>query len=355
MKEKGIAVVGRVAEGVELLDGQTVKTKVLCEELQRCFPERKLICIDTYQYRKHIFSILFRTVKAFFECEDVFVLLSRNGRRFLIPVLTGMNRLFHRRLYHDVVGGALPDEAKERSALRKQLQRFEVNWVEFSAMKDKLEEIGVTNAEVLPNFKRLQILPVEKLPKGQWQEPLVFTMFSRVLKEKGMEAAAKAIAQVNGRFGKKRAVLRIYGAVESCYEEEFNQLLKEYQDCVSYMGCIPFDQSVEALRSSYMLLFPSVYRGEGMPGTIIDAFSAGVPVIATDWHFNGELVRNGKTGYCYDWKKEELLTEWIIYAIEHPEEVNRMRNACLKEAEKYTPDAAMKQICDRMNAKNRGK
>ena len=51
MRKKSIAVVGRVAEGVELLDGQTVKTKILCEELLRCFPECKLICVDTYRIK----------------------------------------------------------------------------------------------------------------------------------------------------------------------------------------------------------------------------------------------------------------------------------------------------------------
>ena len=52
MKKKDIAVVGRVAEGTELLDGQTVKTKILYEELKKEFPDRNIICIDTYQYRK---------------------------------------------------------------------------------------------------------------------------------------------------------------------------------------------------------------------------------------------------------------------------------------------------------------
>lgn len=173
-------------------------------------------------------------------------------------------------------------------------------------------------------------------------------MFSRVIKEKGMGEAAKAIAKVNSRFGRKRAVLRIYGLIEDVYREEFEKLLDEYQDCVFYGGCIPFDQSVEVLSDSYMLLFPSVYRGEGMPGTILDAFSAGLPVIATDWHFNAELVQNGVTGYCYDWKKPELLEEHILYCMEHPEEVNGMRENCLKEAAKYTPEIVMEKICKRM-------
>lgn len=350
MKKNGIAIVGRVAKGVELLDGQTVKTKVLLQELQRQYPERKIICVDTYQYSKHVFSVLIHIVKAFVECEHIFVLLSRNGRRFLFPVLTGMNKVFRRRLYHDVVGGALPQEVKERPALGKQLKQFEVNWVEFHKMKEELEKAGVSNVEVLPNFKRLHILQESELT-DEYQEPFVFSMFSRVVKEKGMGVAAKAIAEVNSRFGKQRAVLHIYGPIDDSYKTEFNEILEQYKECVSYKGCIPFDKSTEELASSYMLLFPSVYRGEGMPGTIIDAFSAGVPVIATDWHFNAELVQNGITGYCYDWKQPELLKEHIIYAIEHPDEINKMRATCLQEAWKYTPDTVMEQICRRMNSK----
>ena len=47
------------------------------------------------------------------------------------------------------------------------------------------------------------------------------------------------------------------------------------------------------------MIFPTYYVGEGFPGTIIDAFSSGIPDIATDWRYNSEIVQNGKTGYIY--------------------------------------------------------
>ena len=211
-------------------------------------------------------------------------------------------------------------------------------------MKTQLENLGINNVEVLPNFKRLQLLSEDELGCVQ-TSPFLFTMFSRVIKQKGIETAAESIAEVNRRFGGQKAVLHIYGPVEESYQREFSELLDKFNDCVFYKGCVPYDESVKALRNSFMLLFPSVYKGEGMPGTIIDAFSAGVPVIASDWHFNGELVRNDETGYCYDWKNPKLLTERICYAIDHPEKIDRMRKSCLKEAKKYTPEAAMEQIC----------
>ena len=347
---KNIAIVGRMAKGTELLDGQTVKTKVLCEELRRCFPDTQQIWVDTYQYRKHALPILWNTFRAFATCDHIFVLLSRNGRKFFYPLLTGLNRIFRRRLYHDVIGGALPGEAAQSPALRRQLRQFEVNWVEFQQMKTELEALGVSNVEVLPNFKRLNMLSPEEVSTGH-QAPFVFSMFSRVTKEKGMTVAAEAIAEANRRLGSTVAQLRIYGPVEEGYRAEFEQVCRTHSDCVSYLGCISAEKSVETLRDSFMLLFPSVYPGEGMPGTIIDAFSAGLPVIATDWHFNAELVRDGETGYCYDWEKPELLTERILHAISHPAEVDAMRLNCLAEASKYTPEAVMGQICRRMGVR----
>ena len=46
MKMKKIGIIGRVADVTELLDGQTVKTKILCEELKKIFPDREVIVID---------------------------------------------------------------------------------------------------------------------------------------------------------------------------------------------------------------------------------------------------------------------------------------------------------------------
>lgn len=346
MKKDGIAVIGRVAQGSQLLDGQTIKTKVLVQELQRAFPDNQIFCVDTYQYSRRFLPILWNTLRAFCGSKHIFVLLSRNGRTFFFPLLTGLNLLFRRRMYHDVVGGALPSEAARSRALVRQLRRFTVNWVEFDEMKQALEALHIYNVEVLPNFKRLSLLTQQELTT-QSQSPYRFAMFSRITQTKGVTDAAEAIEAVNRHFGKEVAQLEIFGPVEDDYKEEFQNLLPRCPH-TRYMGCIPQEQSVQVLKNHFMLLFPSVYPGEGMPGTIVDAFSSGLPVIATDWHFNAQLVRTGETGYCYHWEAHQQLRELIIHAIEHPDEVDAMRPACLEEAAKYTPERIMEQILQKM-------
>lgn len=343
MRKDGIAIIGRLAEGTELLDGQTVKTKILYEELRNSFPNKTVRCVDVYRYRRRVIPILWNTLCAFFSCKYIFVLLSRNGRTFFFPLLTGLNRIFRRKLYHDVIGGALPEEAKHRPALQKQLKRFTLNWVELPSMKDSLTALGIDNVEVLPNFKRLNILSADQLQMPK-EEPFVFVTFSRVTRDKGIEEAAHAVAAVNRKTGRKTTLLRVYGPVEESYRQSFDQLLRQFDDCVTYCGCVSQNKSVEVLSECYMLLFPSVYAGEGLPGTIIDAYSAGLPVIASRWHFNAEIVHDQVTGWCYDPQDSSLLTERVLYAVQHPDEVNAMRSACLAEAAVYTPERAMQQI-----------
>ncbi len=44
------------------------------------------------------------------------------------------------------------------------------------------------------------------------------------------------------------------------------------------------------------LVFPTWYEGEGMPGAVIEAMQAGLPVIASDWRSLPELVVDGRNG-----------------------------------------------------------
>jgi glycosyltransferase involved in cell wall biosynthesis len=46
-----------------------------------------------------------------------------------------------------------------------------------------------------------------------------------------------------------------------------------------------------------MCYFLSYWKGEGFTGVIIDAFIAGVPVIATGWNMNTEIIEDGINGF----------------------------------------------------------
>ena len=83
------------------------------------------------------------------------------------------------------------------------------------------------------------------------------------------------------------------------------------------------------------MLFPIFYEGEGFPGVFIDAFIAAIPVIATDWHCNTEIIHVGRTGFIIPPKDEAGLYDKMKIAIEQKERLLPMKLVCRNEAQKY--------------------
>lgn len=342
MEKGSIAIIGRVAEGVDLYDGQTVTTRILRDELRKSFDDTKIICVDTYQYKRHLMRCFLNTLNALLQCEHLIILLSRNGCRFYFPFLYYANKLLHRKIYHRVIGGNLGGGVEQYPVWVKYLNSFSVNWVEGTAQLNQLVNLGITNAVETYTFRNSQIITQSEFP-DYTGAPYRFCTFCRVTKSKGISEAIHAVMRINQMRG-DIAKLDIYGPLEEPYRQEFEELLALAGDSVRYMGSVPPEKSVDTLKDYFVHLFPTTWKGEGMPGTLVDAFASGLPTIATDWNQNADVLTEGVTGFCYDWRKPELLAEKMLYAIDHPGQIAEMRFSCIKEAEQYTPDVVMEQI-----------
>lgn len=345
MKKKKIGIIGRVADGIEMYDGQTIITRIIRVELENRL-KIPVYCVDTYDYKRHVFRCLFRSFSCLFRCEHIFILLSNNGRRFFLPFLYYTNKLFHRRVYHRMIGGLFGENVKQHPRWIKYLNSFVVNLAEGSSQVVALRNAGVNNVVETYNFRNIQIVSADDFPVYS-HPPFRFCTFCRVTKAKGISDAIQAITKINSTHD-GYAKLDIYGPVDEEYRSEFELLLAQSSGTAQYMGCVPPEASVETLKGYFMNLFPTTWKGEGMPGTLVDCFSAGLPTIATDWNYNAEILQEGKTGFCYDWQCPELLAEKMLYCMKHPEQIAKMRDSCIMEAVKYQPDASMQQILEFM-------
>lgn len=330
----GIAIIGHFGGKKVFNDGQTIKTITTYNVLQKVLPG-KIHKVDTYYLRHNPLRFLCQMMAAVCRDKRMVVLLSQNGRRILFPFLYYCVKVFRKWVYQNTIAGMLADEAEKKPKFRKYIASFKANWVEAKVMEKKLHKLGVMNARYVPNFKNLK--PVSDiLPATTWKDvPKNFCLFSRVVKEKGVELAIDAITNINRQAKKTVVTLDIYGPVDDAYKERFEKVMRDSEDFISYCGFIPAEESVDTLKNYYMLLFPTLYVTEGMPGTIIDALFSALPVIASNWKFCGEMLTDGKTALVYDFDKPELLEQKIVFAISHPEIIQAMRAECLKEAEKY--------------------
>lgn len=334
--------VGIIGSVCDKLDGQTIKTKILYEELQKK-TDWEFYIANTYYKTKNPLKLLWQTVRLLLRCKDVFVLVSQNGAKIYFPMLYVAGKVFKTRVYHDVIGGSPEDFVQNDPRNRTYLNSFSVNWVETKSMCRSLEAVGVTNAAYLPNFKRLNCMKPDDV-RQDFGQPLPLCMFSRIMKEKGVEDAIAAVETINREAGRVVFTLDIYGNIDNGYRERFSQIMEGVTAAVSYKGLVPYDQSVEAIKDSFALLFPTFWFGEGFPGTLVDALSAGVPVIATDWSVNSEIISHGYTGLVYPNEQCKTLTEALYWALEHKEDMIRMRRNCIEEAKNYQPDAHVERI-----------
>jgi len=337
---KKIAVIGHFGGEKEMLDGQTIKTKILWEELGKT-NEFEMMKIDTYGWRSNPIRLFKNCRRAVRQSETVLMLPDYNGFLTLSVLLPLFNRNNKAKLIYIVVGGWLPVYLKEHPFYLGRAKKFSTIVVETEAIKMALEKLGLKNVSVVPNFKRLDY--TNKTNLG-FEKPFSFCYFSRVIPEKGIKEAVEAVKAINLKSDKSVCTFDIYGPVGADYKEDFNELICGSEDTIRYKGIVPFDKSVETLVNYYAMLFPTLYYAECLPGTVIDAYASAVPVIAFNWSSGADVVKHGKTGWICEENTVASLIKTIEFSMANVETVKIMKRNCLTEAEQYSPEICLPKI-----------
>lgn len=338
-----IGIIGHFGGNDVFYDGQTVKTRNLEMALLGLEMENTVIDrVDTYYLKNNPIRFGLQCIRCLFRDQKIIVIVSEKGRRKLFPILYHAHRLLGKAIYHCAIGGRLANELENNPGIGRYLNGFQINWVESIWLARRLKDMGILNAAYFPNFKALT--PLKTPSEALQSEPFRFCMFSRIMAKKGVCEAVAAVEQVNARAGKIRATLDIYGPVDPGFKDEFERLISGRENWCRYRGVVEPHQSVAVLKDYYMLLFPTGFRHEGMPGTIIDAMMAGLPVIAREWQYCREMIEDGKNGLVYDFDRPEMLASTIEYAVNHPESILPMRRQCLIKAEAYRADRAAEDM-----------
>ena len=345
-----VCVVGNFGDGVsQVTDGQRIKTVELYRALVKHYGENEVSFVNLHSKKKILLA--FKLLLALLRNKNLIVLVAANGRKTVIPLLVIMNCLFHRKIYHSLIGSTTHETLEECPKLIPVFNRLAGNWTETSIETEQLIKLGLNNVCLIKNFKQLPILSDEQMV-FQTKEPFRFCTFSRIEELKGFPDVINAIKEINLCYGRTVCELDIYGKVQDDYQETFDLLQQKFGPAVRYKGVVDFDKSIETIKNYYMLIFPTRYYTEGIPGTVLDALASGVPVLSSEWGACFDILDH-EMAVIYPFDQYSALVESIQYAVENPEKINMMKKRCLEAAIAYSPSEVVRTIADILEGGNR--
>jgi glycosyltransferase involved in cell wall biosynthesis len=339
-----IGICGHFGFKSEINGGQTIKTRIISKELKQIYGENDVLIVDTDKWKRNPINLLIKCILLSVKCKNVIILPAQNGLKLFIPLFLFLSSIFNTRLHYIVIGAWLADELQNNSLLLWFAKKVDFIYVETTTLKNKLSSVGVlSNLKIMPNFKSIK--PVDNIDiYSKFENEFKLCIVSRVNYEKGIEDAINVVARINDTHKRKIVTLDIYGPVEHNYKSKFNELVNDYSPFISYKGILEYDSTTEVISEYFLLLFPTKYYTEGIPGTIVDAFYSGTPILASRWESCFDIIEEGKTGITFDFNNSNDFYDRLNFIVNNPHEIIRMKKYCITEAKKYTPENAMRSL-----------
>lgn len=345
MKKKGnkIGIWGQYGDGGPIADGQAVRTTITTLELIKKYGESEVSILNTNAWRKHPIKFFFDTINLLRKCENVIILPADNGLRIVVPIYNIFNGIFKRKLFYIVIGGFLPEFLKKNPSYVKMLNKYEILFVQTPNLKRDLSKLGIEHIEMMTNFKLQSIRRLEEIQLTT-DECIKLCILSRLTKDKGIEDAVEAVKIVNSTLDGPKVHLDLYGIVPEHYQERFDEIIKNNRAVVTYKGVADYNQTALVLKNYFAMLFPTYFHGEGFAGCLIDAFFAGIPVIATDWLYNKDVVKDNENGLLVPIKSPKELAKAIIKLYQDRDLAMKISMNNIEKAKDYTAEKVLEGL-----------
>jgi len=236
----------------------------------------------------------------------------------------------------------LIDLIKNGSFKLRYYKRLYKIFLQTQRLVEEASRLGLENTEHLPNSKSFSFIPDTKNRKSN--EGIRCFYLGRITPEKGIAMIFSALSVLN-KDSTKLSV-DFFGPISPGYKKEFLSMLSSRPKDTKYMGILDFrDHQSYALLNSYdLFLFPTFWHGEGFPGVVLDSFISGVPVLASDWHENPYIIREGSTGFLFKTNSLEDFVAKIEYISHHKHILSEMRENAYQEALKYKSEEVISTL-----------
>lgn len=331
VKIKRLIFIGPMGLGTIPKGGDVMKNQVFLDRFVQVFD--RVITIDTLNWKKRPW-VMFRLLLVLFFHRKAKVIISANPGS-ADSLIRFINKMHLPNCFYWVVGGSFHKMIKEKRFSANTYKFLKGIFVQGQSMVNSLKENGLNNAIFVPNSKIIDHYG-EKHPKQD--NKIHFVFLSRVEEYKGCSDIINSVDALNqsGYQGKFDVIFYGRESEDASYAKEFQAMVDARQD-IEYKGLLNLRDSknYDELARYDVMLFPTYWHGEGFPGIVIDAYIASLPIIASDWNLNKDVIEDGVTGWIIPSHDTEALIERMKYVIDHPEEVQKMSVVCRERAAQY--------------------
>lgn len=166
---------------------------------------------------------------------------------------------------------------------------------------------------------------VESVVSGR---PFRMLFLSNLIRSKGYEDVIRAAALLHEKGFSVEAVFA--GAFPDKSEEEMALGIVEklnVRELVTFLGVVTGQKKVELLQDSDVFVLPTYYPYEGLPISVIEAMSVGLPVIVTRYRGLVDLVEDGVNGFFVPPRDSKALADRLETLIRNDSLRHAMREA----------------------------
>lgn len=329
-----VLVVGNYGYYSNELDGQTVKSRNIYDMLHRNNDNVSLFDTDSFKISK---LKVFKLFKAVLFSKNIVIIPADNFLKNIFPFIFIISKILRKSIICIPVGGWWVWFLKDKKYLRFMLRHITAIMPQTQKDVEGLkQECGLDNVFYFPNFRLSDFVPSPTVREGIMK--IVF--FARINKRKGLDVVFYVADLLKKNNLSDRITIDFYGQVKEEDKEYFFSNVDKY-NFVTYNGALDPKDINTTLAKYDVLLFPTRYiNDEGFPGTILDGYMSGLPVVASNWCHSKEFVNDGFCGYICDINNLDEFYDKIIYLFEHPECLLQMKHNAFEESKKYSADNA---------------
>lgn len=331
MKNK-ILVLGYFGYITNQLDGQTVKTRDIFRLLREQKGAENVDFYDTQLFkfkRSSLFNMFYKVMR----CKTLIYLPAHNNLKYIFPIIYFLSLLFHYKIHYFVVGGWLSQFIKPLTLHQRMLKKITGIHVETERLLNDLKNnYSYDNVDIFPNFRFFNFHPTRNI-----SDKLRLVFMARINKMKGLDWIFYLAEYIVNQNLEDKISITFYGPINNDDKDYFLQNVAKY-DFINYQGPLQPNEIYPILCKYDLMLLPTHYYTEGLPGSVVDAYISGIPVIATEWKHAREFIDDGNTGFIIPFENgQDVLIEKVIYFMSHKDTLIEMQSKALKYRAKFAP------------------